>query len=228
MTKSPPLLRWRRAATALAAFLALALAGQAAGAQTPPSPPPGYERVEVERPLAAPDNLLGKVLLELSPGPTLLSDSLVPLPGGQPPPMVPLADSLSEAQQRLLFLDTAALARARSQPLVPAYAQLDKKLEGFLGVAALVLSIALVFLALGFLIAIADFNVRDMLLTSDLRVYLFFGLVLAILALLARLFGFLASGQTLFLFGLVVGVAASLLTLRLLKANRDENARERP
>lgn len=95
-------------------------------------------------------------------------------------------------------------------------------------VFALFFAIVLIFAVIGYIIAIADFDVRFVLFTKEVRVYLFFIMLAVILMLIFRITGMLANVDIVLILSIAVGILAALVILNIGKLKKQRGGEETP
>ncbi|HAN76996.1 MAG TPA: hypothetical protein DCQ31_04085 [Bacteroidales bacterium] len=95
-------------------------------------------------------------------------------------------------------------------------------------VFVLFFAIVLLFSLVGYIIAIADFDVRFILFTVEVRVYLFFILLAIILLMILRILGMLANFDLLLILSITIGIFAALIVLNIGKMKKENSRKETP
>jgi hypothetical protein len=144
-------------------------------------------------------------------------------------PYIPLspADSAMQVQ----FLDHSLSGNSLSDIVEkdPSFAdRISNSIEKYLRVISLVLVLVVFFAVIGFVIAISDFNVRDVLLSTDVKVFVFFILLFSLIILVLRTLGILLTGDMILVSGLALGILATLFIIRMVQAKRSQPSENKP
>lgn len=138
-------------------------------------------------------------------------------------------DSLMSASRQFLENSYATGAiQDVSQNDVNFAEEFSVSFDKYLRVVSLALLLVVFFVVVGFVIAISDFNVRDVLFSSEVKVYLFFLLLLILLIVLLRLFGVLVNRDMVLIGGIAGGVFATLIVLRMFRMKRNSGYTQKP
>ncbi len=95
-------------------------------------------------------------------------------------------------------------------------------------VFALFFAIVLLFALVGYIIAIADFDVRFVLFTKEVRVYLFFIMMAVILMLIFRITGMLENVDVVLILSIALGILAAVIILNIGKMKKQRGGQETP
>ncbi len=95
-------------------------------------------------------------------------------------------------------------------------------------VFSLLFAIILLFAILGYVIAIADFDVRFVLFTQEVRVYTFFILIVLIGVVILRIQNIVQPSYIVLIAAALLGILAYVFRMNIAKLKRDQSGRETP
>ena len=111
----------------------------------------------------------------------------------------------------------------------PAYAKrFNDRLSTGWKIFTLLFIIIMLFTVVGFIIAVADFDVRFALFNQEARSYLFFTLLAILTLLILRVTGTLQNSELVLVFSIIFGIVTALILLNVGKEKKADGGRAKP
>ncbi|MCF8361028.1 MAG: hypothetical protein K9G70_00250 [Prolixibacteraceae bacterium] len=107
----------------------------------------------------------------------------------------------------------------KAKPLGIKSAEVEKANTVLISLAYILVSI-IIFTFIGFIIALFDYNVREVLFSNSFRVIIFFVMVLIMIQIILRIFDVLDDKDILFVIGILLGILLTTVVLKIFTAHK--------
>ncbi|MBU0486772.1 MAG: hypothetical protein KKA07_15315 [Bacteroidetes bacterium] len=111
---------------------------------------------------------------------------------------------------------------------MPFIQEFRENLNSYYRIATLVLVVLLIFTSIGFFVSISDYNVRDILFNTEVRLYMFLFLLLTLVIVILRILGIIINRDIVLILGLLFGIFTMFVIGSITRMKRGKKSELRP